>query len=375
MGDEIVIAGAGVSGLTAAINLKRAGRSVRVLERHSVSGEQRFPDWDAVENWTSSEDLPRFLERIGIDDSRFHYSGRNLFTVVDPYGRRYDVRTGRPFFYLIKRGAVDGGLENGLQAQAEAMGIPIEYGRACSPGQAAIWAAGPLSRATEYVSVGFTFRTDHPDWVCGVVDKNLAPRAYAYLVVVDGEGTLAVLLSEARREANQLLERATRVFQQHADLDIRDRRKSGGSGGDIAAFWHSHRDFVIGEAAGFQDYLWGFGIRHAFASGYLAAQAIVNDKEWQRVVDREIRPLVHASLVNRWLYDRTPNRGYALLMRHFARHPDLHGLMRRWYHPRRLHRLLWPLVSRYFQRVVDARASHEQYSGRTRELPTQEIVR
>ena len=56
---EIVIAGAGVAGLTAAINLKRAGRAVRVIDRNPASGAQRFPDWDAVENWTSVEDLPR----------------------------------------------------------------------------------------------------------------------------------------------------------------------------------------------------------------------------------------------------------------------------------------------------------------------------
>jgi flavin-dependent dehydrogenase len=198
------------------------------------------------------------------------------------------------------------------------------------------------------------------------VDKNIAPRAYAYLVILEGEGTLAVLLNEARREANQLLARAVEAFKQHADLNIRERRKSGGSGGDVAAFWNSHLDFVIGEAAGFQDYLWGFGIRHAFTSGHLAAQAILNDQDWQRAADHEIRPLVHASLVNRWLYDRTPNRGYALLMHYFARTPDLHALMRRWYHPRRIHRLLWPLVFRHYQRLVEARASHEQYKGRTR---------
>src|SRR5207248_7894833 len=99
---EIVIAGAGVAGLTAAINLKRAGRAVRVIDRNSASGAQRFPDWDAVENWTSLEDLPPFLERIGIEGARFRHVGHMMFSVIDPYGKRYDVHTPRPFFYLIK---------------------------------------------------------------------------------------------------------------------------------------------------------------------------------------------------------------------------------------------------------------------------------
>src|SRR5215216_4721519 len=129
MQQEIVIAGAG--GLTAAINLKRAGQAVRVIDRNTASGAQRFPDWDAVENWTSVEDLPLVLERIGVEGSRFRHVGHTSFTVIDPFGKQYDVQTPRPFFYLIKRGAIPGGLEHGLQEQAEALGIPIEYETPC----------------------------------------------------------------------------------------------------------------------------------------------------------------------------------------------------------------------------------------------------
>jgi hypothetical protein len=279
---------------------------------------------------------------------------------------RSDVRRPRRFFDLIKRGASPGGLEHGLQAQAEALGIPIQYSATCPPGQADIWAGGTFGQGSRFVSVGFTFHTDHPDWVCGLVDRTIAPRANAYLVVIEGEGTLAVVLTEARREANRLLERAAIEFQRHTDIEIRDRRKSGGSGGDLAAFQHSAADFVIGEAGGFQDFLWGFGIRHALTSGYLAAQAVLTGQEWQTVAEREIRPLVRASLVNRWLYDRMPNRGYATLIARFARDPDLNALVSRWYHPRRIHRLLWPLAARWARKEAAALAGHERYSNRTR---------
>jgi len=366
---EIVIAGAGVAGLTAAINLKRAGRAVRVLERSPASGAQRFPDWDAVENWTSLEDMPRFLERIGVEGTRFRHTGQTHFSVIDPYGRRYDVRTPRPFFYLIKRGAVDGGLEHGLQAQAGAMGIPIEYGALCPPGRADIWAGGTFGQGSRFVSAGFTFRTGHPDWTCGLVDTRIAPRAYAYVVIVAGEGTLAVLVTDrnARHEANTLLEQAVTVFQQHAPaLDIRDRHRAGGSGGDLAAFWQGHQEFVIGEAGGYQDFLWGFGIRYALTAGYLAAQAVLTGRDWQEIADQKLRPLVRASLVNRWLYDRMPPWGYAALIRRFARDPDLNALVSRWYHPRRLHRVLWPLAARTYRREVAALTGHERYTNRTR---------
>jgi flavin-dependent dehydrogenase len=365
---EIIIAGAGVAGLTAAINLKRAGRAVRVRDRNPASGAQRFPDWDAVENWTSGDDLPCFLEQIGIEGGRFRHVGHAVFTVIDPYGKRYDVRTRRPFFYLIKRGATPGGLEHGLQAQAAALDIPIHYGTPCAPGTADIWAGGTFGQGSRFVSVGFTFRTDHPDCIYGLVDANIAPRAYAYLVVSEGEGTLAVVLTEARREANRLLERAAAAFQQHTSIEIREPRKSGGSGGDLAAFHHSSGDFVIGEAGGFQDFLWGFGIRHALSSGYLAAQAMLTGQDWQTVAERQLRPLVRASLVNRWLYDRMPNRGYAAVIARSTRHPDLHALCRRWYHPGPLHHLLWPLAARWARREAAVLAGHKRYTNRTRKL-------
>jgi flavin-dependent dehydrogenase len=156
------------------------------------------------------------------------------------------------------------------------------------------------------------------------------------------------------------------VFKKHTELDIRQPRKSGGSGGDLAAFWNSHTDFVIGEAAGFQDFLWGFGIRHALTSGYLAAQAILEGRDFQDVADEKIRPLVRASLVNRWLYDKMPNRGLATLIGRFGTDPDLNALVGRWYHPRRIHHLLWPLAARHFRRQAAALAGHGRYSNRTR---------
>jgi len=336
------------------------------MDRNRASGAQRLPDWDASENWTSPEELPDFLERIGIETSRFAHQGQRAFSVIDPYGKSYDLATERPLFYIIKRGATPGGLESALQSQAQEMGIPIEYNTPCAPGQADIWAGGTFGQGSLVLSTGITFKTDHPDQVCVIVDPSIAPRAYAYLVTIQGEGTLAVVLTEARKEANAYLERAIDVFKRSTGIEIREPHKSGGSGGDMAAFRHGRNDFVIGEAGGYQDFLWGFGIRHAFATGYLAAQAILNGQDWQAVADEHVRPLVMASMVNRWLYDRVPTRGYAMLVRRFASSPDLNALIGRWYHPRKIHRLLWPVVSRDFERKAADASEHTYYSHRTR---------
>lgn len=63
----IIIAGAGPSGLTAAITLARAGRNVEVHEAKSDVGSRFIGDLQIMESFSEREPLPSFLDRIGIE--------------------------------------------------------------------------------------------------------------------------------------------------------------------------------------------------------------------------------------------------------------------------------------------------------------------
>ena len=63
----IIIAGAGPSGLAAAITLARAGRSVEVHEAKSDVGSRFIGDLQIIENASEKESVPDFLQRIGIE--------------------------------------------------------------------------------------------------------------------------------------------------------------------------------------------------------------------------------------------------------------------------------------------------------------------
>ena len=41
---------------------------------------------------------------------------------------------------------------------------------------------------------------------------------------------------------------------------------------------------LIGEIAGFQDLLWGFGIRNAVQSGFIASKSILDGKELKIII-------------------------------------------------------------------------------------------
>lgn len=346
--DPIRIAGAGLSGLSAAIGLAQRGHRIEVLEKNRESGQTRHTDWDAIENWTTEEDFLACLRGWGIEPS-FEHRAPLSFEVYDPRGDCYRVALPRPFFYLLKRGAERGSIEQALKAQALGCGVTIHYNRPAAASEVDIWAAGARS-AGFFLGTGITFRTSHPDLVAGLVDTLAAPKAYAYLVIVDGFATLSVVLTRDFRNARAYLERCLHEFRRHKHLEMDDVRRTSGFGGLVGAFWQPASGGVtVGEAAGLQDFLWGFGIRHALHSGHLAARALHEHLDYARLAAREIHPLVRASIINRMFYDRVGNRAYTLLIRHFAASPDLARRIRPWYRGRLLHRILWPLAERRYR--------------------------
>ncbi len=346
--DSIRIAGAGLSGLSAAICLAQRGHRVEVFERNRESGQTRHADWDAIENWTTQEDFLACLAQWGIEPS-FENRAPLWFEVYDPKGDCYKVELQRPFFYLLKRGVEKGSIEQALKEQALAHGVTIHYNRAGTQDEVDIWAAGARS-AGFFLGTGITFRTSHPDLVAGLVDTLAAPKAYAYLVIVDGFATLSVVLTRNFKQARGYLEYCLQVFQRHKSLDMQDIRQTSGFGGLVGAFWQPASSLItVGEAAGLQDFLWGFGIRHAIHSGHLAARALHEGLDYAHLVGCEIHPLVRASIINRMFYDRVGNRAYTLLIRHFAGSRDLSSRIRPWYRGLPLHKIMWPLAERRYR--------------------------
>ena len=338
------IVGGGLSGLTAAIQLARRGVPVEVFERRSERGMAPAIRCDAVENWTTTDDLGACLSSWGIESSLFHPAPSVEVCSFDGACHAFVQR--RPLLYLVKRGGEPGCLDRALKAHALELGVRIRCCQTLPREQADIWAAGP-PRGGFFLDVGITFRTSQPDRVVILFDKRVTPRACAYLVVIGGVGTLAVLLTERFRLARAFLGDAVAAFQRVRPFDLRDARLRAGFGGALNAVGAgSPGPLVVGEAAGFLDYLWGFGIRHAMLSGVLAARALLEGESYEDLVARDILPLVQSSLINRMFYDRAGNRIYRALVRYVCGRRDPLGLLHRAYRSRRMRKVFWPWAVR-----------------------------
>ena len=235
---------------------------------------------------------------------------------------------------------------------------PVTFkGKSNNPCEVDVWAVGAQHRG-QFLGAGLRFQTHHPDAVKLLISSGYAPKAYAYLFIVEGEGVLSVILTRNFANARSYLQRSLEFFRQVSPFDMENVRLSSGFGGHRNDFWQSEtKPLRVGEAAGFQDYLWGFGIRYALHSGYLAAQSIAHGSDYHQAVRTHIHPLIYTSLLNRAVYNRAGDGTYRVLIELFSKSPHLIDLLARRYRASILGQLLGLLRQaqpiRSFEKSVD----------------------
>jgi flavin-dependent dehydrogenase len=185
-----------------------------------------------------------------------------------------------------------------------ASGVELRFEKGDEPSrEATIRAHGP--RGCDAMAVGYVFETCMSDGVYGVLSDELAPKGYAYLLVNRGRGTIAACLFDGFAEERRYLDRTVDFFDRKVGLRMENPRRFGGTG-QISLTRSACRGGVLlaGEAAGFQDALWGFGIRYALLSGYLAARAVLSGVDYDCLWKRRFGGLQRASVVNRYFFAR-----------------------------------------------------------------------
>lgn len=345
MAPPIEIVGAGPAGLAAALTVARAGRHAVVSEQRADVGARFHDDLQGIENWTTRSDVLDELAAIGIEPT-FEYQPFREGVFYDPAGREYAYASPDPLFYLVRRGAGPGTLDESLKRQALARGVEIQFRqpRFHLP-QGGIVAGGP--RGPDVIAVGYVFETDLADGMFGALSERLAPRGYSYLLISRGRGTVAACFFDGFHEERVYLERTVDFFREKVGLRMRNPVRFGGTGNIFLPATAQHGEILfVGEAAGFQDALWGFGIRLAILSGHLAARAMLQGapETYDGLWRRRLGSLLRASFVNRFFYQRMGDPGYVRLMRRIGSARDTRTWLRQHYAFSLGKSLLFPLA-------------------------------
>jgi flavin-dependent dehydrogenase len=140
----------------------------------------------------------------------------------------------------------------------------------------------------------------------------------------------------------------------------------------------------VGEAAGFQDCLFGFGMRYALLSGALAARAIAEAEDYDHLWQSAFGHQLSVGTRNRRLYSRFGNPGYEAMLRILAsRNPvvvklrqgrDARELLAHVYNRQipRIYRI-GALLAQAFARAAARRENSRRKQGRRLRLPGQVI--
>jgi len=300
--ESIKILGAGPSGLTAAINLAKAGYQVDVFEKRNDTGKRFHGDLQGLENWSDDEDV---LERFGRMNVAINFDADPFMKLVITNGTSQRVsHYDQPLCYLVKRGDVEGSLDQGLKQQALQSGVDIHFRQTIPAAEADIVATGPISRELFAVDKGIVFRTDYEDTNVFLLNDKAAYKGYSYLLITKGYGCMCTVLFDRFPDLDQNFEVARQMLEEMFDFDIRDPQPVAGVGCfSTQNIYQIDETLYVGEAAGLQDLMWGFGIKTAVESGYMAAQSIIQGSNFSKMAEERFQPKLKATLVDRFVWE------------------------------------------------------------------------
>jgi flavin-dependent dehydrogenase len=340
--DEIIILGAGPAGLSAAINLAKKGKKVKVYEKNNDCGMRFRGDFQGFENWTSEKDVLEEIKSMNLKID-FWYNPISQAEFYDYLRNKRVINFEKPGLYLIKRGKTPDSLDISLKNQALKSGVNIIFNQRISEKEADIIASGP--KRVDGIVRGITFETKTEYNPVMILDDNLAPKSFAYLLINDGIGCLGTGLTKNYTQADKYLDTTIDTFQKLLNIDIKNPKRYTGYGNFfLKNSYYENKKFYVGEAAGLQDYLFAFGLRQALTSGYLAAISILENKNYDKLVKEILVPKLKISLTNRFFFRLLGNKGYHRFLKRGIKIKDPLGRMNKIYNVSLLQKALFPIA-------------------------------
>ncbi|MEM5812508.1 MAG: NAD(P)-binding protein, partial [Candidatus Aenigmatarchaeota archaeon] len=276
----VTILGGGISGLSCAINLGKAGIRNVVYEKEKAIGSKHDYHISAIRNYDLKKDAIEELRDFGVSLKPSN-SVKKVYRLSPNFCSV--LYSEKPVFYLFKRGSARDSIESQLFSQlTKNTEVYLGFNGNLSPD---VIASG--AKRADVFGFGYVFKgLNMENAVYIFYDNRYAPGGYVCVLPSGKEGfVLSVIFKkEYFKRAKSLLNSAI----------LENRVLSGMTDGaerlNVFSCYSSlnsnrKKTICIGEAGGFQDASKGFGIRYAIISGCLAAKSIIEGKDFSRLCE------------------------------------------------------------------------------------------
>lgn len=302
MGQRRVL-GAGLSGLTAAINLARGGEKVTIHESRQGAGHHMHANYQVL--LRSEGDAHDYMAKWNLTPEFTVKNYSKFLCLTNKRDLTLSFTEPLPF---IQRGDDDGSLERGLARQAESEGVQILPNSRVKPEPGDIVATGHYR--ADMAAYGAYFENDSfpRDQFVYMHDDKYSPVGwYLYLVPI-GKDLVKIVNCTSKphlKEVKPLFHKA--IEQRKALVDILDGAKPRDGFGGIGGA-HFPKTAIkkgalhTGEAAGFQDPWRGFGMNYAIESGYLAAKALLEGGDYDKLWKAQFREYKKLDIARRGIF-------------------------------------------------------------------------
>ena len=296
----IKILGAGLSGLSAAINLAKEGKEVEVHERNAEVGMHIKTNFQALLCDSTPE---KYLEKLNLHPKFLYHPLRKVYFCTRNNEFDLNVPKGIPF---VCRGGKNS-LEYGLFKEAEKVGVRFVFNTTKRERDVDIVAIG--QKNADIVAFGAVYKDNGflEDHFLMMYDDRYSPKGWYLYATPLLKGYVKIMncvlkphtanVKELFFKAIKEREILKKIIGNQEPLDY-----LGGVGGlDFPINGVLNGKYYLGEAAGFQDPFRGFGMNYALESGKLVADAIIQSKDYNKLWEEAFMPHIKKDFSRRFV--------------------------------------------------------------------------
>jgi len=315
MANKITIAGAGLSGLSAAYCLSKAGYDATVYEKNQAIRRNTPPYTCVIKNKNGNKILKE-LQHFGISVKAYAINPR-VIKISPNHCKSIGFRN----YYLIALGTSDNSFNNQLYVDCLSEGVKFNFNSPST--DANIIATGASSNQPNIYGFGHIYDKMNLDTEATylVYNNDIAPGGYTYISTKEETSTvMAVSFSKLPQpQLKKLFEKSLSNFKPLKEMvdgahKIDEIHGSAYYANDPYIYLEQNNQLYVGEAAGIQDSSRGFGIRYAIISGAIAAQSIIENENYTDLMHRYFNDEFIKNLLKREIHNKLTNKDYDNLL-------------------------------------------------------------